>query len=112
MLWHTEPTSFDGSTMYVSGEWRIRHMSKGFGISHCWLYEGGTLVGEVVSERALERVQEWAKEGRAKPDAAPRSYANRYRGADMRRGEDEFTGAGALLACQRAAEDSTKGEAA
>lgn len=60
MLWHTEPTSFDGSTMYVSGEWRIRHMSKGFGISHCWRYRGGRLVGEVVSERALERVQEWA----------------------------------------------------
>lgn len=60
MLWHTEPTSFDGSTMYVSGEWRIRHMSKGFGISHCWLYHGGEFLGEVVGERALERVQEWA----------------------------------------------------
>jgi hypothetical protein len=60
MLWHTEPSSIDGSTMYVSGEWRIRHMSKGFGISHCWLYRDAKLIGEVVSERALERAQEWA----------------------------------------------------
>jgi hypothetical protein len=60
MLWHTEPTSLDGATMYVSGDWRIRHMTKGFGISHCWLYRGAKLVGEAVGERALECMQNWA----------------------------------------------------
>lgn len=66
MLWFTEPTSFDGSTMYVSGEWRIRHMTKGFGISHCWLYRGGEYVGEVIGEHALERCQQWAAEREAR----------------------------------------------
>lgn len=70
MLWHTEPTSFDSSTMYVSGEWRIRHMTKGFGISHCVLWRGAEFKGEVVGEHALERVQQWAAELDSKGRAA------------------------------------------
>jgi hypothetical protein len=60
MLWHTEPTSFDGHTMYVSGDWRIRHTSKGFGISDCSLYRDGEFVAQVVNENALSRLQELA----------------------------------------------------
>jgi hypothetical protein len=72
MLWHTEPSSFDFSTVYRSGAYRIRHYVEprtlGFGIICARLYRDAVLL-------------------------------------------NEFTGAGALLACQRAAEDSTKGEA-
>jgi hypothetical protein len=46
--------------LYVSGDWRIRHTSKGFGISDCSLYRDGEFVAQVVNENALSRLQELA----------------------------------------------------
>lgn len=66
MLWHTEPTPQEFGALYVSGDWRIRHMTIGFGISHCWLYRGGEYVAEFTGKDALERGQQWAAEREAR----------------------------------------------
>jgi hypothetical protein len=69
MLWHTEPSSFDFSTVYRSGAFRIRHYTErdahgrgtlGFGMVVARLYRDGVQLKEFTGPGALLAAQEYA----------------------------------------------------
>jgi hypothetical protein len=78
MLWHTEPTSFDYSTVYRSGPYRIRHYTEneqgrgtlGFGMIVARLYRDGVMLAECTGPDALSRAQAAAVVDQAKGEAA------------------------------------------